>query len=75
MLNECLSQKDSTEDVETSPVGCDNSQQDDSDSTTGDESNATMLQNCFMSIVDTLAKSNMRYVILQACKEPMCITV
>ena len=61
MLNEYLSQADGDDHLDTDPEDPQPIAPDDDDPQTED-SNTAMLQNCFSSIVDTLANSNPRYI-------------
>ena len=57
ILNECLSQDD-----EAATAADDNDDADDDDDVIADTNNDAMLMNCFSAIVDTLAKTNPRFV-------------
>ena len=57
ILNECLSQDD-----EAATAADDKDDADDDDDVIADTNNDAMLMNCFSAIVDTLAKTNPRFV-------------
>jgi hypothetical protein len=62
LLNQCLSEKETGDDVTDAAPAAESSQPDDSESTALEDINTTMLQNCFLSIVDTLSRADSRFV-------------